>query len=60
MPFAAAASTVASLSTATVTRPGHSAIARSRSGSTHLVREEQVVAEPGAGHADDLARGRAR
>ena len=60
MPFAAAASTVASLSTATVTRPAHSAMARSRAGSTHSFASRRSIAEPGAGQADDLAGRRAR
>ena len=60
MPLRAAASTVASESTATVTRAPHSAIAPQPAVVDRLVREEQVVAEPGARQPDDLARRRGR
>ena len=46
MPFAAAASTVASLSTATVTRPRQSAIARSRAGSTDSLASRRSSPSP--------------
>ena len=56
----AAASTVASESTATVTRAPHSASARSRVVVDRLVGEEEVVGEPGARQTEQLARRRAR
>ena len=46
MPLAAAASTVASLSTATVTRPGQSARARRRTGSTHSFASSRSSPRP--------------
>ncbi len=55
MPAVAAASIVASLSTATVTRASRSAaIALSRAGIDALVREEEVFAEARLRHSDDL------
>ncbi len=58
---AAAASIVASLSTATVTRASASAaIALEPLRVDALVREQQVLAEPGLRHPDDLEWRRAR
>ena len=60
MPFAAAASTVASLSTATVTRAGALGHRAQPGGIDALVREQEVVAEAGAGDTDDLRAGSRR
>ena len=60
MPCAAAASTVARESTATVTRAPQSRHRAQPVGVDGLVGEQQVVAEAGRGEADDLARRRAR
>ena len=55
MPLAAAAASVASLSTATVTRAGARGHGPQAARVERLVGEQQVVAEAGRGHAHDLA-----
>ena len=58
MPLRAAASIVASESTATVTRAPHSRQRTQAVVVDRLVREEEIVGEAGAGQAEQLARRR--